>query len=229
MKGQEYRNISLFFFPIIVNECIGDYPKEKKIWLQLGFMLRSCIIPTPEFRLLDVDVIHDTCKQFYCLYEALFGVENCTYNTHVFPCHLLEMRTHGPLTKTSAFGFEAFYGEIQNSFAPGTPSTLKQIFERILLKRKLSPHCCQNTIHFSARETPLKSNNLVYVFQDATHKMFKIIAVQEESLVCVKQGKFNYVFPDMPNLPWGKVGVYRKGALSNDTITIKKKIFVVKF
>ena len=123
-KGQEYRNLLLFFFPLIVN-CIEPNHKERHLWLNLSFMIKACVIPTEEFRAVDLEIIEKCRKTVYSLYQQLFGVQNCTYNTHIVGGHVIEMRFHGPLTETSAFPFESFYGELRNSFVPGAPSTLK--------------------------------------------------------------------------------------------------------
>lgn len=221
-KGQEFRNLVLFFFPLVI-QCIGKGEKERNLWLLLVYMIRSCILPNDEFKQIDLDILQKLCHDFYVLYEKIMGLQNCTYNTHVVSSHLIEMRYHGPLTLTSAFGFESFYGEIRNSFTPGTQSTLKQIFKKILIKRALGYHCCQNSIYFSAHETPLESNCLIYIYQDMTHKIFKIVEKNEDQFVCVRQGKYPAAFSELPNLEWGKVGIYKKGPISEEKVNIKRE------
>ena len=222
MKAQEFRNIVLFFFPLIIN-CIEPKEKERKLWLQFAYMIRSCIVPQNEFKAINLESIYETCQNFYSLYERLFGPKNCTYNTHVVSSHLVEMRYHGPLTMTSAFGFESFYGELRNSFTPGTQNTLKQCLTKVLLKRILGPHCCENTIYFSPKETNLENNSLIYCFIDRTHKMFKIIDIQDDVLICKRQGRYQCSFPDLPNTNWSAVGVYLKGPLSSEVVEIMKE------
>ena len=118
-------------------------------------MIRACIVPDPEFVQINPMSIDTACQKFYVLFEQLFGIRNCTYSLHVICSHLLKMRQKGPLTFTSAFIFENFYGELRNSFVPGTPSPVKQMMETVILKRSLSHHCCQNTIFFSHKNTCL--------------------------------------------------------------------------
>lgn len=108
-KGAEFRNLALFYFPVVL-ECIEESAKDRNLWLYIAFMLRSACIPSEEFSELKITDIEHYCQEFYKLYELLYGIQNCTYNTHLFCCHLLEIRTHGPLTETSAFKFESFYG-----------------------------------------------------------------------------------------------------------------------
>ena len=203
MKATEMRNLLIFFFPHVL-QCIESNAKERKLWLLLAFSIRACVIPSVEFQPLDLDEIDESSKQFYELYEKLFGEENCTYNTHVVGSHTLEMRVHGPLTFTSAFPFENFYGEMRHAFAPGTQSTLKQIFQKILLKRALSYHCCENTIFFSDHEhdSPQECNSLIYCYTQNEHKMYKIIKVEQHHLLCYPQGKYRYSFPEASDLSW---------------------------
>ena len=132
LKAQEFRNIILFFFPLII-DSFEKTAKENQLWLLLAFSLRSCIIPEPEYNPTMNNLVSNCMQKFYTLYESLFGVQNCTYTTHIICCHLLDMRLHGPLTVTSAFIFEAFYGELRQSFTPGTTDPLKQIFQKILI------------------------------------------------------------------------------------------------
>lgn len=221
-KGQEYRNLILFFFPVII-DCIENEAKERKLWLQFSFMIRACTIPNNEFKQIDLNWIENTAKEFYVLYEKLFGAQNCTYYTHIVCCHLLEMRYHGPLTLTSAFGFESFYGEVRHSFMPGTQSTLKQIFQKVLIKRALGYHSCKSPITYSDSETAMENNTLIYCYQDFNHKMYKIVENHDDYVMCVRQGKYDHKFKETPNLPWSKVGVYRQGPLSTEKEKIMKK------
>lgn len=142
MKAQEFRNISIFFF-IIILDCIEESAKDRKLWLLYAFVIRACILPSKEFQQINLGDINMYCRQLYKLYEAPYGPHNGTYNTHVVFSHLLDMREQGPLTQTSAYSFENFYGEIRNSFVPGTISPLKQIMKKVFLKRKLISHSCE--------------------------------------------------------------------------------------
>ena len=221
MKAQEMRNILLFFFPHIL-QCIESSAKERKLWLLLVFMIRSCTLPTEEFLQYHIEVLDDVCATFYELYEKLFGQINCVYNTHVVGSHLMDMRAHGPLTFTSAFGFEAFYGEMRHAFVPGTQSTLKQILQKILLKRSLSHHQCENTLFFSEKDTPLECNSLVYSYKHHEHKMYKIISVEKDNLLCYPQGRYECSFREVSDLNFASIGVYKKGGVSEEPVIVPK-------
>ena len=98
LKGQEFRNIVLFYFPVVLRCIVEKEAKERKLWLLFVYMIRSCVLPEEEFKNVDLDNIDSACIQFYELYEKLFGACNCSYNTHTVCSHLIEMRYHGPLT-----------------------------------------------------------------------------------------------------------------------------------
>lgn len=218
-KAEEYRNLVLFFFPHVLS-CIEKDAKEKDVWLYLVFMMRSCTLPDSEYFNVNANQISIACQKFYKLFERLFGPINCTYSIHVLCCHLMQIRQLGPLTETSAFKFESFYGEIRNSFYPGTPSTLKQILQTVLLKRSLCAHTCEKPIYLSNYDTALECNSLVYTYENDEIKMFKIVDEIGEEIICNPQGTFVCEFNETPELSWSSVGVFKKGASSTEIINL---------
>ena len=221
MKAQEMRNILIFLFPL-VTQCLS-LEKEIKIWEMFAFMVRACILPEMEYANVNVINIKYCLKHFYILYEQLYGVQNCTYSVHVFCSHLLQMRKSGPLTETSAFKFEAFYAELRNSFQPGTPSVLKQMFQSIILKRILSSHVCKETIFYSEKDTALECNSLIYVYENNVHVIYKIQSIRNDTFICNQLGNHQAEFPCTTMLNWSSVGVYRKGGLSSVDVHVKKQ------
>ena len=219
MKGQEFRNLVLFYFPLII-ECIEETAKERRLWLLLAYLVRACILPNNEYDLIDVAVLRYCGKQFYELYEKLFHARNCTLYTHTVSCHLPEVRVNGPLTETSAFGFESFYGELRHSFTPGTMSPLKQIMQKVLLKRSTASHSCKAPIYYSPKDTQLECNSLVYTFSNNEYQFYQIISVQNNILECYKVGKYEKSFPETPTLNWAKVGVFEVGGISDEKVEI---------
>ena len=221
-KAQEFRNLVLFFFPLIIN-CIEPNAKERHMWLYLSYMVRSCIVPSEEFKPFPLNVLDKCASSFYSLYQQLFGVKNCTYSIHVFCGHLIEMRFHGPLTETSAFPFESFYGEMRNSFVPGTPSTLKQIMSNVLIKRVLCKHKCENDIYISVKNSPMECNNLIYTFKQNVYTVYLVKSINGNNLTCQIQETLPCSFPETPTLNWGIIGVFEKGPLLQEEIVIDRK------
>ena len=236
LKDAEFRNIAILYFPLVI-DCIEEEHGERQLWLYMAYMIRSCVLPDEEYACIPNEVVEACLKKFYTLYEKLFGRLNCTYNTHVSSSHLTKIRTNGPLTSTSAFVFESFYGEMRNCFVPGTISPLKQIFQKILLKRILEPHCCEIPIHFSAKETCLENDTILYVWENNTHVIYKIKVVEEDHLICskVKTNVCDFIDIETIRLDWSQVGVYEKRELTEteeeeqedqeeeETVRIEKK------
>ena len=230
-KGQEFRNLLLFLFPLILN-CIAVGEKERDMWLYLSYMMKSCVLPSEEFSQVPTDVVQYCSLSFYSLYQALFGVRNCTYNTHVLGSHILQMRCDAPLTFTSAFSFESFYGEMRQAFVPGTVSTLKQILSNVLMKRIISPHTCAQKIYISEKDTQMECNSLIYTYNDNEFKMYKVHAIDDNELECKEIEKLPCIFPETPTLDWSLVGVFRKGETSEelkiiDRASVKGKLYLV--
>lgn len=224
LKAQELRNIGIIFFPIIV-DCIEKEAKEIRLWLLLAFIVRACIIPESEYEIVVKQDILNSSHQFYALYEQLFSVKNCTYNTHVFGSHILDMRTKGPLTMTSAFPFESFYSELRHSFTPGTVSPVKQMLQKVCLRRALSHHCCETSIYLCPKDTQLECNSLIYTFINEKHVIYQIESIDDDNsdiLHCLILGRFPVDFPATSGLDWSSVGLYRIGPLSDDIVTVSR-------
>ena len=156
------------------------------------------------------------------MFEKLFGQQNCSYNVHIVSSYLLSIRHHGPLTFTSAFAFESFYGEMRNNFVPKTISPLKQIMQNILMKRKLAPHVCKPPIFLSNYTTSLEDNSLIYTYKHGEHYLYEIVEVQETELICKEIDKIRHKFTETQNLNWSTVGVFKRGNTSSNTVTMQR-------
>ena len=224
MKAQEFRNIILIFFPIIL-KCIPDeFPKEKKMWLQLTFILRACTVPNAEFDQISNNVIESTALSFYKNYENLFGKRNCSYSIHLITCHLLQMRGDVPLTETSAFKYENFYAELRNLFQPGTISPSKQILRNCYMKRLLENHNCAKSNFYDIESKGKEDNSLIYYLDDDKEFcFFKIVEkIDNNNFICQPQGKFKYQCDLLKDLPWDRVGVFKVGPYSDEKTLIKR-------
>ena len=233
-KAQEFRNLTLFFFVLVIQCIEPEYTDEIKLWLYFAFAVRACIIPNSEFRSVPDKVISDACDSFYQLYERLFGEKNCTYSVHVVGSHLIQVRGTQPLTFRSAFKFESFFSEMKNMYVAGTMSTPKQILENCYMKRAVEHHTCEKTIFYDAKKSPvpgkaflpgLENNSLIYIDDEQdNHNMYEITKVENNnSFTCVKKGKFEYKSELIPNLNWSQVGVYKEGpTVTEQQITISR-------
>lgn len=233
MKAGEYRNIILFFFPIVL-DCIDDeFKTEKQAWLHLVFMVRACVIPNNEFRNINENHVKSACTKFYKLYEKNYGQKNCSYSIHVVASHILTIRGHRPLTYKSAFKFENFFGEVRHLFHPGTVSPLKQILQNCYVKRILESHYCEKTIFYNVEKKPKpgkkfnpgkENNSLIYTLDDnyAVHMYIIIEVLDHDTFECHIQGKFPLKIDIVPEYKWSDVGVYKIGAVNEDPVIIKR-------
>lgn len=227
IKAQEYRNIIIFFFPLVLN-CIEDsFSSEKMVWLYLAYIIRSCVLPNQEFEDIDPNDIKSACKKFYSLFEKCYGSKNCTYSVHVLASHILRIRGSKPLTATSAFVYENFYSEMKNLFHPGSISTLKSIVQNTAMKRTLEPHSCSKPIQYNPQKVPntgLENNSIIYVYDEQkTYKFYNIVKINpDNSFLCNQQGRFEYESQLTPELNWSLVGVFKLGPSTINTCTIQR-------
>ena len=222
LKAQEYRNIILFFFPIVLKNIGESEKKECELWLTLVFMIRSCVIPNEEFDNVKRQTIFDACELFYNLFFELYGQKHCIYSVHVVGSHLLKMRGDVPLTERSAFQFESFYSEMKNLFKSGTNAPLKQILRNTIMKRTLEYHTCKKTIKYCvpSKNAPMENNSLIYTYENEIYNLYTITEIDGDDFVCKKQGKFQYKPSVLPNYDWKSIGIFRKGPIGDKSFRI---------
>ena len=224
LKAQDYRNISLFFYPIVV-QCIPEnFKQERKLWLCLGYVLRACIIDNDEFALIPIEKIKKTALTLYKLFESVYGPKNCTYSIHVVIGHILDIRGENPLHHRSAFKFENFYSELRTLFEPGTTSTTKQMLENCYVKRQLEDHSCRRNIFYDVEKKGKECNNLIYLInEEMEHEIYSIVKINDnDTFLCTKQGRFEFVC-DLTKIEWKTVGVYKVGPFSDEQQLIHRK------
>lgn len=216
-KAQEFRNLLLFFFPIVVDSIEPEYKKERQVWLNLVFVVRACILPNNEYENVEKRILFKACELFYNLFEETYGQKNCSYSVHVLGSHLFKIRGNQPLTSRSAFMFESFYSEMKNLFKPGTVAPLKQILKNCLMKRTVEYHTCSKSIHYAALQTDphkrktLENNSMIYTYENNSYNLFNITKIESDTFTCTRQGKFEYKNDLTPNYDWKSIGVFRYG------------------
>lgn len=222
MKAQEHRNCILFFFFIVV-ECIGNsFKQEQRLWLQLAYIMRSCVLTNEEYELINENDLKITAKSFYKNFESLYGKNNCTYSVHTIAGHIFQIRGDEPLTEKSAFKYENFYAELRNLFQPGTISPSKQILKNCYMKRKLEKHVCKRKNFFDVEKNGKENNSLIYYLDEQKkYQFFNIIKMNNNGTVtCNPQGRYPFKSDLLPNLSWEKIGVFKVGPHSDDEIIV---------
>ena len=113
---------------------------------------------------------------------------------------------------------------MKNLFKAGTSSTLKQILQNTYMKRSLEYHCCEKTIFIQeqSKSDTMENNSLIYTYKENQHELYVIYEINNDELICKRQGKFQYRSPILPNYDWKSVGVYRRGPIGSEYFTIKR-------
>lgn len=224
IKAQEFRNIGIFYFNIVLNCIPEEFKKERKLWLQITFILRACLLTEEEFNEIPNHLINSTAHSFYKNYESVYGPKNCTYSIHLIASHLLQIRGDAPLTERSAFKYENFYSELRNLFQPGTTSCSKQILTNCYMKRQLENHNCKKSNFYDTEKKGKENNSLVYyIDENKNYNFFNIIEkIDENNFICNPQGKYRYQNELVKDIDWGKVGIFKVGPYSEEKIQIHR-------
>ena len=217
MKGEEFRNLLLFFFPFVLDSIADntrDAKLERKLWITYVFQIRAYVLPDEEFVNVSSDKLDYCMNEFATLFEHLYGTSNSSYNIHMMS-HLKKIRKRGKLTDTSTFKHESYYGEMRRSYVSGTASTGKQILKNAYVRRAIPHVNCRKPLKFSPKETSRSCDKFIYIYNNGSYNFFVIKSLlQDGSMLCVKHGKRIYKTPEV-SLDWSSIGVFLKSGESD--------------
>lgn len=128
-KCHEWRQFSMYYFPIVVEVLELQKFREKSVFLSFGFLARAFRLPDAEYEELKEDDIREATNILADSYEAAYGITACNYNYHHVTAHLLKYRKKGPFTDFSAYQYEGTYAGVRRSFCPGTRKFVKGHFD----------------------------------------------------------------------------------------------------
>lgn len=184
-KAEEFRNLILFFFPVVLEllEKMRDKAPTREVelakgcWTSLAVALRACCLSDEEFKFVSKDGVEQHQTNYIDCFRRLHVTPNyCTYNTHQV-LHLLTLRETGPLPENSAFPFEGSYNRLRRSFVAGTPNICKQMINHFFHRQALG-HACKRSISASEKQTDATDQSVVYQFnrQTGRRRFFRIFA-----------------------------------------------------
>lgn len=219
-KAEEYRNLILFYFPVLFTVASSSRDAESlKIWLTLAFLIRAYVLPEKEFKFVSKSLLQQCQRRFIQKIRKVHGEYNCLYNFHMI-LHLDLIRQHGPLSKTSSFPYESMFSKIRDSFVPGTPNPVKQIFQTMYHRQRLG-HICKKAVSMAPHETSMTDDSLAYIFNPKGHyEFFKINGVCKETRLL--ECKEIYVLERENELPFEKIGVFIIQCISSETVLKQK-------
>ncbi len=138
LKAEEYRNIWLFFFPIMLEQLTDKL--ARKVWARLAFLMRAYYFPDREYAGLGKQYLKDMGSALLKSWIEAFGEANCTYNVH-HVLHLPTTREAGQFTDISAVPYESSFANVRRSFVAGTPDIPKQILETMYMRLLKGQSC----------------------------------------------------------------------------------------
>lgn len=157
--AEEYRNLCIFLFPIVVQHTRDE--EQKEILLRMAYIVRAYLEDDFAFRpRLSSGSLRDLLDEFYWRYYEVFGKEMCTYNLHVMS-HLDILREKAPLTETSAFLFERSYGGLKFFNRHAKMSKGKRGLEKVLMRATVG-HSCKKTLKYRDQSTSRSDDTLIY-------------------------------------------------------------------
>ena len=229
MKGEEMRNIVLFFFPIVLLCIKGrEGSRERQLWLILAFQIRAYVLPSIEYHFVNQRELSYCCNKFITLFQDIFGKSNSSYNIHMMS-HLSIVRERGPLTETSTFKTESYYSEMRRSYVAGTASTGKQILQNAFVKRSLPHESCSRKLYFKAEDTKKSCNKYAYIFRNGKFEFYLLKKKHEDnSFSCVRQGKREFTPDETPFLNWSNVGVFLRSGEDHNEVILNSSDFTGK-
>ena len=68
----------------------------------------------------------------------------------------------------------------------------------------------------------MECNSMVYTYNNSSYQLYKIYEAHDEILLCYEQGYFITNFKETPEINWKSVGVFKEGALSEETKVLQK-------
>ena len=120
MKAHEWRQMSLFMFPMILRSLGNTRGHEKSVFLAFSFLSRAMRLPDKEYTRIPLEMLEEAESILNNHYPKAYGDTAGSYNFHIVGSHLREIRKQGPLTEYNAYPFEGVYSELRRSFVPGT-------------------------------------------------------------------------------------------------------------
>lgn len=209
-KAEEYRNIVLFFFPIMV-ASLEDSRCEMKLWAYLSYIVRAYCLPDVEFEYVSKRDLQHYVTRFHELLQNKYGVSEMIYNMHIFH-HLNYVRDQGALPTHSAFPYEGSFAELRRVLVPGTPNPAKQVIRKLYESIEFMHYRCVKQIRVRPHQTQKVDDSLFYKYDDSTgHYDFYVARTDSDqtgklsaSRVCVEPANLG-----LRQLDWASVGVFK--------------------
>ena len=233
-KCHEWRNLSLYAFPVIAKCLEPAKLREKKIFTAFGFLSRAYRLPEDEYEYVPREMLNIATNYINDNYTQAFGETAGSYNYHMVSAHLPEIRERqGPFTMHNAYPFEGSYAEMRKSFIPGTRKFFycisfikniksirlifilanipKQIMQRIMARKFKRGHICDpKRTPIKVGKTPKCRDDLIYTKTNGFYSLFRVQEIDENGdFNCTQFNVIDKTFSACPALNFGLVGTFK--------------------
>ena len=227
-KAEEYRNLCLILFPLLIKHCEGrsDFVK---LWTYLAFLTRAYVLPDDEYSHVSKGDLRVFRHRFLQRMQGTFGRRVMHYNTHIM-LHLDTIRQEGNLADNSAFLFEKSFSLLRKDLAPTTPNPGKQVLGKMYESIESTHFTCRKQMRVRPHVTTKADDSYFYTFVGGTYLFYKC---REESGTVSGTVLASRVVTRVSNLGlrtvrWESVGVYRKVCDVDDTEDVRKSLIAGK-
>ena len=207
-KAEEYRNLYMCLWPLVADSLPVS---QREVWLQFVYIMRALMLLHAN-GFSPPKVSKSDTRRWLRKFAKVFKDAACGYNMHSFT-HVVELSELGPLTSTSAVGFESHYGEMKKRFVSGTPSTALQAIQDCAISN-LGPHICKKSIRVRSKVTEKTDDTIVFTTEG-------LVIVEEELGEDMYRGRVLKIEPTnllLPGYDFICVGVYRLKKVNAGTL-----------
>ena len=219
MKAEEYRNIILFFFVLILEALIDSNSLPLvRLWARMAYLSRCFYGDEEDFEKTTRDIRRQLTEDIIRGTIECFGQGAATYNLHLTH-HWPLARAHGPFGTMSSTKFESYFASLRNCFTPGTQNIPAQAMRNCFLKQ-LKGHACRKEIAVVDVDTAKSDDTLVYQSRDGERDIdFYNVVERDGDYVTVRRViTCDLRVPGCLTLEWDKVGVFQFLYFGEETI-----------
>ncbi len=203
-KGSEWRNIVLFYFPLVAQILRPGI--RRQLWLDFCFLARAFSIPDEYYNALNKNALKSVARSWYEHFSHAFGPLNMRYNVHLMS-HLFRIRVHGAFPDISAFPFEGSFASSARAQRVGTASCGLQSMRQSYL-RPMKGHVCKKKITLTTQTTTRRQDDLLYT-ERACYKLAETPKTADTFIKVKKINVTTYFSPGCPHLDFTEVGVFK--------------------
>ena len=227
-KGHEWKALLISSFPTICEVVQNEMGhKAAHLWAVFAYLILLYGGPEDTFQSTPKEDLEELHELLYDEFQEEFGPAACSFNWHSF-YHMPTVRTWATMKEVSTEPFEAAYGLVQMSYAPGTRNTGLQIVRNMLMRSLAhTKDFCKNEL-FIEKDTGSTTRDNSIVFDDQFNYYQVQRVTRHGTVEACEIGKKEWKCPTDPTLPFSHVGVFQFDSIKDERRIFSKKKFTGK-